>query len=90
MFLTKAGTGKGIQLEGFNYRDPFEAVSSFQGILGEDETKTTKKKTSEKDEAPSSFFRIGLGEDEEEDFDYKSKRADSILGEFTSMFKGFK
>lgn len=79
---------KGLQasslFSGLSSKDPFESLVSLQSLFDEDNktTSTTTKDTS----APSYFKLFG---DDKEDEDYKSKSGQKILGEFTSLFKGF-
>jgi hypothetical protein len=78
---------KGLQasslFSGLSSKDPFESLTALQGLFNED-TKTT---TDTKDKSAPSYFK--LFEDTTEDEDYKSKTGQKILGEFTSLFKGF-
>lgn len=79
---------KGLQLggayAGLTSKDPFEALTSIQGLLDEEKPATTTKES--KDSAPSYFSIFG---EDTEDEDYKSETGKKILGEFTSFFKGF-
>jgi hypothetical protein len=79
---------KGMQasslFSGLSSKDPFESLVSIQGLFDEGD----KSKTTDTKEKPApSYFK--LFEDEKEDTDYKSKSGQKILGEFTSLFKGF-
>jgi len=80
--LTKAGSDKALKTYGLDLSDPFASLGTIESFM--DEEKDSKDTTGDK---PSSFFRLGLGEDEEET-KYKTKTGTQILGEFTSMFKG--
>ena len=80
--LTKAGSDTALKTYGLDLSDPFASLGTIESFM--DEEKTTGDTTTGKS---SSFFRLGLGEDEEET-EYKSKTGTQILGEFTSMFKG--
>ena len=90
-FLTKAGTGSGLELtDKLNTKDPFEAFSSISTLLGEDDegtpfttsSRTTKKNTG------SSYFGLDLGLDETGDTKTtKSKSGQEFLSGFTSLFK---
>ena len=80
--LTKAGSDTALKTYGLDLSDPFASLGTIESFM--DEEKTTSDKTPGKS---SSFFRLGLGEDEKET-EYKSKTGTQILGEFTSMFKG--
>jgi len=83
--VTQAGKGlKASSLfSGLSSKDPFESLVSIQSLFdeGDKSTGTTTEKP-----APSYFK---LFEDETKDEDYKSKSGQKILGEFTSLFKGF-
>jgi hypothetical protein len=68
---------------GLSSSDPFEALVSMQSIFDDD---TSKETTTKKDETAPSYFNI-FGDDKKEE--YKSKTGQKILGEFTSLFKGF-
>jgi len=80
--LTKAGSDQALKTYGLDLGDPFASLGTIESFLDEGDTKTDT--TTDKS---SSFFRLGLGEDEEEP-EYKTKTGTQILGEFTSMFKG--
>lgn len=83
--LTKAGSDKALKTYGLDMSDPFASLGTIESFL--DEEKPDKKETkSTKDSDSDSYFKLGLEDDEEED--YKSKTGSQILGEFTSMFKG--
>ena len=83
--MEQGASEKGLQLggnfAGLTSDDPFTALGSLSGLFGStDETATDKEK------ATSSYFKLLDDEDKE---DYKSKSGERILGEFTSLFKGF-
>lgn len=83
--MEQGASQKGLQLggnfAGLTSDDPFTALGSLSGLFGStDETATDKEK------ATSSYFKLLDDEDKE---DYKSKSGERILGEFTSLFKGF-
>jgi len=85
--VTQAGSDKGLQassiFSGLSSGDPFEALVSMQSLFDtEDKTTTTAK-----EEETPSYFK--LFEDDTTDEEYKSKTGQKILGEFTSLFKGF-
>lgn len=85
MQLVEQGASqKGLQLggayAGLTSSDPFTALGSIGSLLGSTETGTEKEK------ATSSYFKLL---DDEETEDYKSTSGQRILGEFTSLFKGF-
>jgi hypothetical protein len=83
--LSKALSQEGLVSKGIDFTDPFSAFSGVSSFFDAPEkTEETKNTTSP---AKSSYFNI-FGEGEEE-LPTKSKAAQSILGEFTSMFKGF-
>jgi hypothetical protein len=79
ILLTKAGVDSPLKTVDLNLKDPFESLSTIEKFFSEnkEEEEETKKE---------SFF--DLGSDEEEPT-YKTKTGEQILGEFTSMFKGF-
>lgn len=81
--LTKSGKDTALAMKGLDLSDPFASLgtieSFFQDDSEEDEEDTPSKS--------SSFFKLGLDDDEETS--YKTKTGSDILGEFTSMFKGF-
>ena len=83
--LTKAGASEALEMKGIDFGDPFASLGTIEGFFAEDGKDTAETD----DDAPSSssFFALGLGDDDE-DTDYKSKTGSQILGEFTSMFKG--
>jgi len=83
--LSKALSKEGLTTEALDLSDPFSAFSNISNFFDQAEPTTTTAKTNEP--AKSSYFNI-FGGDEEE-LPTKSKTAQSILGEFTSMFKGF-
>lgn len=85
--LTKSGRDNPLKTSGLDLSDPFASLGTIESFLGGDEEPDKVEKEEEKAEPSSNFFRIGLG-DEKEDDDYKSKTGSQILGEFTSMFKG--
>ena len=90
--LEQGASEKGLQLggayAGLTSDDPFQALSSMTGLFG-DTSSTTKTSTDSTKtgsvSSGSSYFK--LLDDEEEPT--KTKSAQKILGEFTSLFKGF-
>jgi hypothetical protein len=82
--MEQGASDKGLQLggayAGLTSDDPFTALGSVSSLFGSTETGTEKEK------ATSSYFKLL---DDEEKEDYKSKSGERILGEFTSLFKGF-
>jgi hypothetical protein len=81
-FLDKAGTGSALQLKKLDLRDPYAAFGTVGGLFDNEDTYAT----SSKDKEERGMFSLGL---DDEETDYKSKTGSQILGEFTSMFKGF-
>lgn len=79
--LTKAGTGGTFEISGLNLSNPLASLGTIEKFLADEEEGADTKV-----EEPSSFFSLGL-DDEEEGYT-KSKSGSQILGEFTSMFKG--
>lgn len=79
------GLSLGGAYAGLTSSDPFEALTSIQGLL-DDSTTSTTGSSKESASAPS-YFNIFGGDTEDED--YKSETGKKILGEFTSFFKGF-
>jgi hypothetical protein len=86
IFLTKAGKGTSLETNNIDLSDPFASLGTIGDFLDED-TSTTSSKTKSSSPSSSSFF--SLGSEEDEDTDYKSKTGQKILGEFTSLFKGY-
>jgi hypothetical protein len=76
----KDGLTLGGNYTGLTSKDPFESLGSMESLFAE-ETSAAKE-----EETPS-YFR--LFEEETKDDDYKSESGKKILGEFTSLFKGF-
>jgi len=85
-FLTKAGKGDTFKMDAFDLSDPMAALGTVESFLSADE-KPDKIEREEKTKPSSTFFAIGLDDEEEEDEDYKSKTGSDILGQFTSFFK---
>lgn len=79
--LTKAGTGSTFEISGLNFKDPLASLGTLEKFMADEEEAPVEEDTSS-----SSFFSLGL-DDEEEGYT-KSKSGSQILGEFTSMFKG--
>lgn len=84
--LTKAGSGSNLALNKLDFSDPFASLGTLQSFFDEDQEPTSSTTTSKEEDDISSYFKIGFDSDEE---DYKSSTGEKILGEFTSMFKGF-
>jgi ribulose bisphosphate carboxylase small subunit len=81
-FLDKAGTGSALQLKKLDLRDPYAAFGTVEGLFDNEDTYAA----SSADKEERGMFSLGL---DDEETDYKSKTGSQILGEFTSMFKGF-
>lgn len=90
--LTKAGAGSGFDFKGLNTSDPFASLMSLGSLFEEPSTTESKtsttKTTTDKTSSSSSYFKLFEDETEDEALK-KSKTGQQILGEFTSMFKGF-
>jgi hypothetical protein len=85
-FLTKAGKGDTFKMDAFDLSDPMAALGTVESFLSADE-KPDKIEREEKTKPSSTFFAIGLDDEEKKDEDYKSKTGSDILGQFTSFFK---
>jgi hypothetical protein len=85
VLLTKSGKNEGLKTSGLDFKDPFASLGTIESFFDADEPKETTDKPEPK---TNSYFRIAMDEDEDEPTT-KSKSGASILGEFTSMFKGF-
>ena len=83
--LTKAGTTGKFEMQKLDFSDPFASLGTMTSFFGDDEEQDSDE--GDTGERSSSFFNLGL--DDDEDTNYKSKSGTRILGEFTSMFKGF-
>jgi hypothetical protein len=82
--LTKAGSGGVFELSGLDLSNPLASLGTVEKLLADEDEDTTEDTTVD---SPSSFFSLGL--DDKEDGYTKTKSGSQILGEFTSMFKGF-
>ena len=82
--LTKSGKDESLKTSGLDFTDPFASLGTIESFFDADEPEPTADKPEPK---TNSYFRIAMGEDEDEPLT-KSKSGSSILGEFTSMFKG--
>jgi hypothetical protein len=82
--LTKSGKDESLKTTGLDFTDPFASLGTIESFFDADEPEETTDKPEPK---TNSYFRIAMGEDEDEPLT-KSKSGSSILGEFTSMFKG--
>ncbi len=89
--ISKTMSKEGLKFDLGDMEDPFSALSNLSGLFGADETNLEDEEDSEKESSKTtpSYFNI-FGEDSEEEPPKKSKAAQSFLGEFTSMFSGFK
>jgi hypothetical protein len=84
VLLTKSGKDEALKTSGLDFTDPFASLGTIESFFDADEPEKTTDKPEPK---TNSYFRIAMGEDEDEPLT-KSKSGSSILGEFTSMFKG--
>jgi hypothetical protein len=88
--LTQAGGGSGgLKFIDLNSQDPLSAFGTIEKLMGGDEegfTNVFSLEDKEEKKDQEDYFKLGLDDEEE---DYKSKTGASILGEFTSFFKGF-
>lgn len=84
VLLTKSGKDESLKTSGLDFTDPFASLGTIESFFDANEPEKTTDKPEPK---TNSYFRIAMGEDEEEPLT-KSKSGSSILGEFTSMFKG--
>jgi hypothetical protein len=83
VLLTKAGKDESLKTTGLDFTDPFASLGTIESFFDADEPEKTTDKPEPK---TNSYFRIAMGEDEDEPTT-KSKSGSAILGEFTSMFK---
>jgi hypothetical protein len=87
VLLTKAGRDDALKSYGLDLSDPFASLGTIESFFPEDQQeqdKETAKETAK--DFYTSYFKIG--EDDDDDETQKSAAAQSLLGEFTSMFKG--
>jgi hypothetical protein len=84
VLLTKSGKDESLKTTGLDFADPFASLGTIESFFDADEPEKTTDKPEPK---TNSYFRIAMGEDEDEPTT-KSKSGSAILGEFTSMFKG--
>ncbi len=84
--LTVGGRDEALKTTNLDFSDPFASLGTIQSFFDADEAdqQDSDRDTTKKDK---SYFNLNLDDDDDED--YKSKRGQEILGEFTSMFKGF-
>ena len=85
--LTKAGKDEALESYGLDLSDPFASFGTIESFFPED-AKEARKEAEEESPAEkyTSYFRIGIDDDEDED--YMSDTGEEFLSEFTSMFKG--
>lgn len=81
--LTKAGANSGLQFNTLDLKDPFASLGTIESFFETPQDTTTAKTT----DSTSNYFKLDLGT--APDTTYKSATGQKILGEFTSMFKGF-
>ena len=81
--LTKAGANSGLQFNTLDLKDPFASLGTIESFFETPQDTTTTKTT----DSTSNYFKLDLGT--APDTTYKSATGQKILGEFTSMFKGF-
>jgi len=88
--LTKAGTGAGFQTGGVDMSDPFAALSSLGSFFdsGTKTTSSTGSSTSTSSTKSPSYFNL-FEDSSTDEASQKTKSGQQILGEFTSLFKGF-
>jgi hypothetical protein len=84
VLLTKSGKNEALKTTGLDLSDPYASLGTIESFFDPDESVKTENKPEPK---TNSYFRITVDEDEDESTT-KSKSGASILGEFTSMFKG--
>lgn len=82
--LTKSGKNESLKTSGLDFTDPFASLGTIESFFDAEKPDKTTDKPEPK---TNSYFRIAMGEDDDEPLT-KSKSGSSILGEFTSMFKG--
>ena len=89
ILLSKGGTNEGLEMIDLDFSDPFAAFGTVQGFFDDDEKeeKERERRKEDKEKKGRSYFSLNLDDDDDED--YKSKSGQEILGEFTSIFKGF-
>ena len=89
--LTQAG--KGLQassmFSSLTSNDPFESLSSIQGLFDDTESTSSTKTTTTSGTASDSYFKLFNEADNTDTTDYKSQTGQQILDGFTSLFKGF-
>ena len=86
LLLSKGGSKSGLQFLGIDTSDPFSSLASIDSLFNTTEETDSKKTDTGEAPAPSYFKLFG---DTSEEPASKSKSGQQILGEFTSLFKGF-
>ena len=81
--LTVGGRDEALKTTELDFGDPFASLGTLQSFFDDEEQAADEEDAPKQDK---SYFSLNL---DDEDEDYKSKRGQEILGEFTSMFKGF-
>jgi hypothetical protein len=84
IFLTKSGKDESLKTFGLDFSNASSSLGTVESFFDVKKPEETIDKPESK---TNSYFRIAMGEDEDEPTT-KSKSGASILGEFTSMFKG--
>jgi len=87
--LTKAGGKAGdLKFTGLSTKNPIASLSAIEKLMGssDDGISGIFSLSDKTEKTPQSYFKLGL--EDEKDI-YKPKSGASILGEFTSLFKGF-
>ena len=77
------GRDEALKTTELDFGDPFASLGTLQSFFDDEEQAVDEEDAPKQDK---SYFSLNL---DDEDEDYKSKRGQEILGEFTSMFKGF-
>lgn len=90
ILLSKSGRDEALKTTGLDFSDPFASLGTIQSFFDEDEREEREREQAEEgnEKREKSYFSLNL-DDDDEDEDYKSKSGQQILGEFTSLLKGF-
>ena len=88
ILLSKSGRDEALKTTGLDFSDPFASLGTIQSFFDEDEREEREREQAEEgnEKREKSYFSLNL---DDEDEDYKSKSGQEILGEFTSLLKGF-
>lgn len=88
ILLSKSGRDEALKTTGLDFSDPFASLGTIQSFFDEDEREERERERAEEgnEKREKSYFSLNL---DDEDEDYKSKSGQEILGEFTSLLKGF-